>query len=124
MEMLNKSEITETERLSYWAEVLREREKGALTIREYCGKESIPESRYYYWQRKLREAPREDLTTAEEKATKTASTVFAEVKLFEQHNYGSSGDVGNATICIEIAGLRLTAGGEYPVEKLSELLRR
>lgn len=39
----------------YWAKVIREATRSGTSIREYCAKQKIKESQFYWWQRKLRD---------------------------------------------------------------------
>ena len=52
-------EIRKQVRLSQWSEMVREREKSGLSIREFCAGKSISAKTYYYRLRKLREAANE-----------------------------------------------------------------
>lgn len=53
---MNTREIAEEYRLTYWAQVMRERTDKGLSIRAYCEEVGIHENTYFYLQRKLREA--------------------------------------------------------------------
>ena len=46
-------------RLQRWAEIIRECQASGLTNREFCTQRGIPEKKYYYWLRKVREAAAE-----------------------------------------------------------------
>jgi len=48
--------ITEEIRLSHWAQVVRERIEQGISIKDYCESQGIKRHKYFYWQRKLREA--------------------------------------------------------------------
>jgi hypothetical protein len=54
--MVNTNEIAAEYRLSHWAQIMKERQDSGLTIRDYCKREGCHENRYFYWQRKLRQA--------------------------------------------------------------------
>jgi len=115
-------EIAEEYRLSHWAEIVRQRETSGLFIREFCEREGIHENRYYYWQKKLREAACEDLAKTNGNSTSLVPAVFAEVKLPAQPTSQPAMTILKNQICIEAAGIRVTADGEYPIDKLSALL--
>jgi len=63
--MRNTREIAAEYRLSYWAELLRERTESGLSIKAYCEQHGMHQNRYHYWQRKLREAAVAELGSAE-----------------------------------------------------------
>ena len=46
-------------RLQSWVEIIRERQESGLTNKEFCARRGIPEKKYYYWLRKVREAAAE-----------------------------------------------------------------
>ena len=48
--------ITEEIRLRHWAQVVRERIEQGISIKDYCESQGIKRHKYFYWQRKLREA--------------------------------------------------------------------
>ena len=79
-------------RLQSWAEIIRERQASGLTNKEFCAERGIPEKRYYYWLRKVREAASEagpQLVRLEGKREKAKTRVIeirygdAELKLPE-----------------------------------------
>lgn len=46
-------------RLQNWAQIIRERQESGLTNKEFCVQRGIPEKKYYYWLRRVREAAAE-----------------------------------------------------------------
>ena len=46
-------------RLQNWAQIIRERQESGLTNKEFCAQRGIPEKKYYYWLRRVREAAAE-----------------------------------------------------------------
>jgi len=118
---MNMRTVAEEYRLSYWAGVVREREESGLSIKAYCENAGFHENRYFYWQKKLREAAYE-LAGNGNKTTDLSTPVFAEVKLPTQQVLPMSGGAGQSQICIEVAGVRITAGDGYPADKLASLL--
>ena len=44
-------------RLETWLEIIRECRESGLSNREFCVRRGIGEKTYYYWLRKVREAP-------------------------------------------------------------------
>jgi len=109
-------------RLAHWAGIMREREGSGLSIRAFCEQAGFHENRYFYWQKKLREMACEELAEVQSKST-GLTPIFTEVKIPAKPV--SQATVGNlqSGICIEASGVRITAGDEYPIEKLTALLR-
>ena len=120
---MNTKDYTTEYRLTHWAGIMREREESGLSIRAFCENAGFHENRYLYWQKKLREAACEELTKIQNKSTSMASPAFAEVKLPERSTVAQAKDIMQNQVCVEAAGVRITAGGEYPINKLAELLQ-
>ena len=125
---MNTREIAEEYRLSHWAKIVKERGESGLSIKQYCENIGIHENSYYYWLKKLREAVSEEFTSTAGCITREATNIvalktpiFAEVKLPELQPSATS--IPCNQISIEAIGVRITAGGEYPIDKLTELLR-
>jgi len=111
-------EGTKTYRLMEWASILQARKESGLNIRDYCKGAGIPEHQYYYWQRELREAACEEVM----ESTALTPPGFVEVKSPLQ-SVLSPTSANHNHLCVEAPGVRITAGGDYPVEKLVVLLR-
>jgi len=116
--MVNTREVASEYRLSHWARIVQERLHGGLSIREYCKQIGICENTYFYWQRRLRKAACEQLT----------APGFAEVIVQEPPTPSALPAPVEAVpvpsqLCVEAAGVRITADSEYPPEKLAALLR-
>jgi len=122
---MNTRAIAVEYRLSHWSQIIQERSNSGLSVRAYCENAGINENAYYYWLKKLREAAIEGISPnqSDQQPTSPAQPVFAELKLPPRPTLMSPATSHQDQICIETAGMRLTAGCEYPVEKLSELLR-
>ena len=115
-------EATKEYRLSEWASILQDRKESRVNIREYCKGAGIPEHQYYYWQRKLRETACEGLSTTRPDSKGMAPLGFVEVKTPLQSVLSPTSD-NHSQLCVESHGVRITAGGDYPVDKLVLLLR-
>ena len=48
-------------RLSKWAKIIRARHDSGQNVKEFCAAEGISKSKYFYWQRKLKNAALEEL---------------------------------------------------------------
>ena len=107
-------------RLSSWVKMVQDRDSSGLSIKEYCESIGIGQHVYYYRLKKVREAACGELTRVQSKPDILTSEVFTEVKLSESI---SSTNIHNNQVCLEASGLRLTAGSEYPIDKLTELFR-
>ena len=55
-------------RLQGWAEIIRECQASGLTNKEFCAKRGIPEKKYYYWLRRVREAAAPQLVRLDERS--------------------------------------------------------
>ena len=120
---MNTRGIAVEYRLSHWTQIIKERDESGLSIKEYCASSGIREYNYYYWLKKLREAACGELAKTQADSTNLTSPVFAEVKLPAQPVLLPAAGNTQSHICIETAGMRLTAGCDYPIDKLTELLR-
>jgi transposase-like protein len=48
-----KSKQTDVEKKHYWQQMVREATRSKLSIREFCRRNHVRESQYFWWQRKL-----------------------------------------------------------------------
>ena len=117
--MDTKSTMTEY-RLTSWAKMIQERDCSGMSISAYCESIGLAKHIYYYRLRKVREAACEGLSKAQGSSNDIASEVFTKVELSETMPLSR---VMNNHVCFEVSDLRLTAGSEYPIDKLTELLR-
>ena len=107
-------------RLSNWVKMVQDRDCSGLSIKEYCKNVGMAPHVYYYRLKKVREAACDELTRVQNNSDVPVSEVFTEVKLSESI---SSASILRNQVCLEVSGLRLTAGSEYPIDKLTELFR-
>jgi len=115
---MNTRNIAAEYRLAHWAGIMNERKESGLSIRAFCENVGIHENTYFHWQKRLREAACRDLH-----GTSLISTGFTEVKLAERSVLYPPMTDAQKQVSIEASGIRITAGIEYPVEKLAVLLR-
>jgi len=108
-------------RLSNWTKLVQDRDSSGLSIKEYCTSIGIAEHMYYYRLKKVREAACDELARVQSGAESSAAGILTEVKLSDP--IPSSTEILRNHVCFEVSGLRLTAGSEYPLDKLTELLR-
>ena len=113
-------------RLAHWAGILRERQESGLSIAAYCKQAGFHENNYYYWQKKLREAACESIAELKrpENQIIASKSMFTEVKLAQPAGTEENTmHFNNNQIYIEFTGIKLTAGGGYPTDKLAAVLR-
>jgi len=120
---VNTREIAKDYRLAHWAGLMREREESGQSVKIFCKNTGICENSYYYWQRKLREAACSELMKLQGSNTSMAPTGFTEIKLQTQSVMSLSTAMVQNHVCIETGGMRISASCEYPIEKLTALLR-
>jgi len=120
---MNSREIAVEFRLAHWAKIIQDRNDSGLSIRAYCKDASIQESNYYYWLKRLREAAGEGLAQLQHKTTGLAPAGFAEVKLSAASALVPEFTANQNYVCIEAAGVRITADSGYPIGNLATLLR-
>jgi len=105
--------------LAHWAGVMRQRGESGQSIRSWCRENGVFEKTYYYWQRKLRAAACERM----------AAPQFAEVSVQEAALPAlpvapvAPEPAMSSQLCIEVAGVRITADSAYPPDQLATLLR-
>jgi transposase-like protein len=123
--MINTREIAEEYRLTHWAGIMRSRTERGLTVKAFCEQEGFHENVYYYWQKRLREAACEQLSTLQVGQTKLTPFGFTEVKLEPATGLKSQtiASTRPSQIRIEFAGARISTDSSYPLENLAALLR-
>jgi hypothetical protein len=119
---MNTRAIAEEYRLSHWAGIMQERKESGLSVRAFCKNAGFHENSYFYWRRKLREATCEELARIQDKPN-MVQPGFMEVRLSAHNPLPSIIHEGPIPVCIETAGLRISASNEYPIDKLVTLLR-
>ena len=119
---MNTKDYTAEYRLTHWAKIMREREESGLSIKAYCEQAGFHENTYFYWQKRLRETACEALSGIQYNTTSLAP-VFAEISLPSGTAMPSADmSIKLGDVCIEAAGVRISANREYPVGQLTELL--
>jgi len=120
---MNTRYIAKEYRMAHWAKIITDQKESGLTIREYCEKSGLHENSYYYWQKKLRTAAIDELATATNEQTLELVPIMAKLNLTKKDESDLTGTGSNDCISIEMFGIRLLASRDYPIAKLSELLR-
>lgn len=114
---MHTKEMASEYRLARWAGIMRERRESGLNVRAFCRKAGFHENVYYYWQRKLREAAHTQIVQS------PPVPCFAEVRVESPPALPQPPERQTGRLCVEFAGMRLTADGDYPPERLAALLR-
>jgi len=126
--MVTTREVAEEYRLTHWAQVMKERTQRGLSIREFCKQIGICENTYFYWQRRVRKAACEQLVELSPVQELAAQPNFVEIEVREPPAPPTlpgppEPEASSSQLCIEVAGMRITADSTYPPEKLAALLR-
>ena len=124
---MNTRKMTKELRQSHWAKIISDRAESGLSIKAYCEKEGIRENSYFYWRKKIREVVGGQMMELQTGTLYRGleQSSFVEIKVPEIANIPSPHDKGSHYngIAIEIKGARISAGSEYPIDKLAKLTR-
>ena len=120
---MNTRDTTSDYRLAQWAKMAQDREDSGMTIKAYCESIGIREHVYYYRLQKLRETACRKLMKVQGSSSSIVPSGFAEVKLKTHSVMSLSTALVQNHVCIEAGGMRISASCEYPIEKLTALLR-
>lgn len=121
---MDAREMAENYRLAHWSRLIHERCERRLSVKDFCEEAGFNPNMYYYWQRKLRQAAIAQISDVRPAIPKpdSATPCFAEVRLtpteVRPDNVTPTG-----RLCVEFAGMQISADSSYPPEKLAILLR-
>ena len=104
-------------RLARWTQMLQERDEKGQSIQEFCEAESISRNRYFYWQRKVREAA--CASVAKVRGESLSPMEWTRLAAEER-------PIREAKVHIEVNGCRITATGETDIallQRICEALR-
>ena len=110
-------------RQAQWAKIIQDKNNSGLSVKAYCESVGLHENTYYYRLKKLRESACEELSTIQSRRSGLAQPVFAEVKIPERPVVSFDVGINQSQVCLETAGAKITAGSEYPIDKLVKLLK-
>ena len=123
MPKMSTREMARQVRLTHWAQIMHERKESGRSIRVWCRENNIKEKTFYYWQRRLREAACEGFTEAQFLSGQSLTAPrFAEVQLTAAASAVALPELTHE-LRVEVGGLQIIAGSEYPADKLAMLLR-
>ena len=113
---MGTQKVTTEYRLGQWAQVMKARADSGQSIKDFCQSSGINRNTYFYWQQRLRKAACAQLT----------APVFTEVIVQEAPQPLALPETAAPTpsqLCVEAAGVRITADSTYPPSSLAALLR-
>lgn len=58
---MDKSKEAMEARLEEWTQKIKEREESGISVAEFCEIYDIPESKYYYWTKRVKQARQDNL---------------------------------------------------------------
>jgi len=120
---MNTRYIAKEYRLAHWAQIITEQKESGMTVRAYCEEAGFHENSYYYWQKKLRTAAIDELSTAIGEPTQELAPAMTRINITKGIGLDVTDTGSNGCVSIEMFGIKLSATNDYPVSKLSELLR-
>lgn len=121
---MNSRALATEYRLTQWAQTMQERAANGESIDEFCQRRGISRNKYFYWQKKLREAACRQLESFQEASP--AMSRFAEVRLAEPPTRLCLPELESQKedqVCIEAGEVRITVHSEYPADRLAALVR-
>jgi putative transposase len=107
---MNTHKIAKEYRLSKWAQIIQARNESGKSVKEFCKEAGISKNAYFYWQRKLREAACEELTS-KDKSTGIVPNGWVKLNPVKPQ-YADEG------ILIDINGCNITVKGNTDLELL------
>ena len=110
---MDTQKVTSKYRLSQWMQVIRERQSSGRTIKDFCKEKGISRNKYFYWQRKIRNAACEELVKSEE-PTNLIPSGWIQLTSEQQMK---------ETLDIEVGGCRITVDTETDPELLKRVCR-
>lgn len=118
---MDTREVAHEVRLSRWAELMREQKNSGMNIKKWCEAQGVSRARYFYWQKKLRESVCTELINQEGESRTGWALCTAETGC-QTHRVVEESVISDQ-ITVEVSGMRITAGREYPTERIAQLLR-
>lgn len=110
---MDTQKVTSKYRLSQWMQVIRERQSSGQSIKDFCQERGINRNKYFYWQRKLRNAACEELAKS---GNPTDLIPNGWIQLTPEQQM-------KETLDIEVGGCRITVDTETDPELLKRVCR-
>ncbi len=117
---MQAKELIHDYQMSHWADIIRQRAESGLTVKEFCRSRGFNKSKYFYWQRRLRDKACNSLIKSPLHMPDTVQ-MFTEVTVTQQSPQPAS--TADGQIRIEAYGMRITADSSYPPVLIAALLR-
>ena len=105
-------------RMAQWSQTIQARVQSGQSIKDFCATTGISRNRYFYWQRKLRQATCSDLVERESDAEK--GLVPSGWVRLESKETASTEEVA---VTVEISGCRVSVTTETDPELLARICR-
>ena len=114
--MINTREIAAEYRLVHWARIMQEQKASGQSIKEYCRATGFHPNKYYYWQRKLRAAACDGLSTIVEQKAIAPSGWVAVVE-------SKANNDETSLLPIEIGNCRILVNASTEMELLARVCK-
>lgn len=116
-------EMMQDYQLAHWAEIIKQRTESGLTVKEFCKSQGFNKSKYFYWQRRLRDKACERLIK-DPVMIPAAPQMFREVTVAQQIiTTPSHINDGPGEVRVEVAGMKISADSSYPPLLIAALLK-
>jgi len=123
---IDTKQIALNYRMSHWARIIQKHSESGMNIKSFCDREGFHENRFYYWRKKLREFTCEQTMQLETNSLMTNKNPqrFSEIILSDKTHTPPIMDIcQQSNIRIDASGIIITAGSDYPTNKLMELIK-
>jgi hypothetical protein len=118
---MNTRNIASEYRLNYWAQIMQDCQASGMSISQYCKTAGFHPNKYYYWQRKLREASYQELTEQTQKENTNDKQNVIPAGWAICTNKTEDKDVPEKVLTIEINGCHILVEKETDIELLKKV---
>jgi hypothetical protein len=101
---MDVQKVTHEIRLQQWIGIIKECRGSGKSVRSWCEENGISEKSYFYWQRRIREAACQELTTHQEQQVKKAEPSQANAPAFAECRIPEDYPVGVTAVTIRLNG--------------------
>jgi len=120
---MNTRDVANDYRMSHWAQIITDQKSSGLSVRAYSRNAGFHENRFYYWQKKLRLAALEELSIINDESREMLAPKLTELSLSNNLQMDNRVEVSAGNVSVELLGIKVSATSDYPMSKLTELLR-
>lgn len=106
-------------RIEEWTQLLQEADASGLTRKQWCEQNGIPQRKFYYWQKRIREEQNEGIKDADHPGSKVGT--FCELDLpavMSKGTHAQSGELPEDALVLECGPFRLQIPQAFLVEVL------